>query len=132
MALLAQMIKVDAQTTKLRASLSAIRPPEWGKVTFDVQADIKTVSRSGPRIKLRYSIAIDTFPLVYRAEIGGVAYATTEILAKDESLEDLGEGALNEVAMQIYRSNFEGLYLALSTLGLEAPSPWLVKDVRLV
>ncbi|MDE1854220.1 MAG: hypothetical protein KGI38_10825 [Thaumarchaeota archaeon] len=129
--MLAQMLKVDAHLTRLRTSLVAIRPPDWSKVTFDLQADIKPVSRDGSKLKLRYSIGLETFPVVYRAEIGGFANANVEMLSKDESLEDLGEAVLSDIAVQIFRQNFEPLYLALTTLGLDAPSPWLVKDVHL-
>lgn len=126
------MLKVEAHTTKLRASLVAIKPPEGAKVSFDLQADVKTVLRDPTKLKLRYTIGIDTFPLIYRAEIGGFAFANAEMLAKDESLEDLGEGVLSDIAVQIFRDSYEGLYLVLSTIGLEAPSPWLVRDVHLV
>jgi len=129
--LLAQMLKVDAQLTKLRTSFIAIKPPVGTKVSYDLQADIKSVSRDGTQLKLRYAIGIETFPAIYRAEIGGFAVANAEMLAKDESLADLGESVLSDVALQIYRQNYEALYLALATLGLDAPSPWLVKDVHL-
>ena len=129
--LLAQMLKVEAHLTKIRTSLVAIKPPQGTKMNFDLQADVKTVSRDGPKLKLRYSIGIETFPVIYRAEIGGFAIAYAEMLAKDESLEDLGEAVVSGIVLQIYRQNFEPLYLALATQGLDAPSPWLVKDVHL-
>jgi hypothetical protein len=129
--LLSQKLQVEAHLTKLRTSLVAIKPPQGAKYTFDLQADIKTVSRDGAKIKLRYAIDIETFPLIYRVQIGGFATASVDMLAKDENLEDLGEAVLSDVALQIYRSNYEALYLALATQGLDAPSPWLVKDVHL-
>ena len=129
--MLGQMLKVDAQMTKLRTSMVAIKPAEGAKVSYDLQADIRAVARDGPSIKLRYSIGIETFPLVYRAEMGGVAMANAEMLAKDENIEDLGEAVLGDIALQIYRQNYESLYLALSSLGLDAPSPWLVREVHL-
>jgi hypothetical protein len=128
---MAQMLKVDAKLTKLRTSLVAIKPPEGTKVSFDLQADVRAVSRDGARMKLRYSIIIETFPLIYRAEIAGFAHASAEMLAKDENLEDLGEAVLSDIALQIYRQHYEALYLALTTQGLDAPSPWLVRDVHL-
>jgi hypothetical protein len=129
--MLAGMLRVDSHLTKLRTSLVAIRPTEGTKVSYDLQADIKAVSRDGTRIKVRYAMNIDTFPLIYRAEIGGFAIANAEMLAKDENLEDLGEEVLGDIALQIYRQSYEALYLTLATQGLDAPSPWLVKDVHL-
>lgn len=125
------MLKVEAQLTKLRTSLVAIKPPEGQKVNFNIQADIKTVARDGTRLKIRYLLELETFPLIYRAQMGGFATANAEMLAKDENLEDLGEEVISDIALQLYKSGFEPLYLTLSTLGLEAPSPWLVKDVHL-
>ncbi|MDG6962544.1 MAG: hypothetical protein JRN48_01735, partial [Nitrososphaerota archaeon] len=105
--MLSQKLQVEAHLTKLRTSLVAIKPPQGAKYTFDLQADIKTVSRDGAKIKLRYAIDIETFPLIYRVQIGGFATASVDMLAKDENLEDLGEAVLSDVALQIYRSNYE-------------------------
>ena len=129
--MLAQMLRVEAHLTKLRTSLVAIKPAGGEKVSYNMQADIKVVSRDGTRLKIRYDLIIETFPLVYRAELAGFAHINAEMLAKDENLEDLGEGVLGDVAYQIYQQNFEALYLALSTQGLDAPSPWLVREVHL-
>ena len=128
----AKMLKVKAHLTKLRASIIAIKPPAGTKVSYDLNVDIKQAGRKGPDLKIRYSIGIDTFPAVCRAEIGGFAQVRAEMLAEDENLEDLGEGVLGDIALDIYRQNFEPLYLALSTMGMDSPSPWLVKEVRLV
>lgn len=130
--MLAQTLGIDSQLTKLRTTLVAIKPPEDTKATFDLQADVKTISRDATRLKLRFVIGIETFPLIYRVEMGGFAHANAEMLATDESLEDLGEAVLSDIILQVYRAHYEELYLTLSTLGLEAPSPWLVKDVHLV
>ena len=130
--MLAQMLKVQSRLTRLRASMVAIRPPDGTKMSFDLNVDIKQVSRTGPTLRLRYSIGIETFPLIYRAEIAGFADLNAEMLAKDESLQDLGEGVLSDVALQIFRQDYESLYLTLSTMGADSPSPWLVREVHLV
>ncbi len=125
------MLKVEAHLTRLRTSFIAIRPPEGTKMSFDLQADVKPVSRDDSRLKLRYTIGVETFPAIYRAEIGGFAIANAEMLARDQNLEDLGEAVLSDIVLQIFRQNYESLYLTLATQGLDAPSPWLVKDVHL-
>lgn len=130
--MLAQMLQVETKLTRLRTSLVSSKPIKSERMTFDLQADIKTVSRDGPRLKIRYSIGIETFPVVYRAEMQGTAVVNAELMAKDESLEDLGEAVISDLALTIYKRNYESLYLALSSLGLEAPSPWLVKEPHLI
>ncbi len=126
------MVKVKAHLTKLRVSVIAIKPPEGTKVSYDLNVDIKQVSRNGPELKIRYAIGIETFPAICRAEIAGFALVNAEMLAKDENLEDLGESVVGDIAVDIYRQNFEPLYLTLSTMGMDSPSPWLVKEVHLV
>lgn len=129
--MMAQALKVESHLTRLKTSVVAIKPAAGVKASYDLQADIKAVSRRGARLKLRFTIGIDTFPLVYRAELGGFAYANLDMLAVDEGLEALGEGVLSDVILQIFRDHYESLYLALSTQDMEAPSPWLVRDVHL-
>lgn len=129
--MMTQTLRVESHLTRLRTSVVAMKPVEGTKVTFDLQADVKAVARNGARVKLRFAIGIETFPLIYRAEMGGFAFASLDTLAMDEGLEDLGEGVLSDIILQVFRSNYEPLYLALSTMGVSAPSPWLVQDVHL-
>ncbi|MDG7007188.1 MAG: hypothetical protein JRN06_02955 [Nitrososphaerota archaeon] len=130
--MLAQMVKVQARLTKLRASVIAIKPPEGTRISYDLNVDIKQAGRKGAEVKLRYNIGIETFPAICRAEIAGTAVVNAEMLAQDENLEDLGEGVLGDIAVDIYRQNFEALYLALAAMGMDSPSPWLVKEAHLV
>jgi hypothetical protein len=128
---MALTLNVETQLTRIRASKIAIRPTDGQKVSFDLHADIRETSRSGTYAKLRYLLAVETFPLVMRAEMEGVAHMDVSFLATDETLESLGRGIVGDLALKIFRDNYESLYLLLDSLGIQGPSPWLVRDVHL-
>jgi hypothetical protein len=102
------------------------------KVAFDLGADIKEIETTKGRLRLRYSLYVDASPAVERAELRGEVTITSPTISSVTDLQALGEDKISEIALQIYRRNFEVLYLTLETAGLVAPSPWLIKDVRLV
>ena len=102
------------------------------KVAFDLGADIKEIETTKGRLRLKYTLYIDASPAVERAELRGDVTITSPAISAVTDLQALGEDKISDIALQIYRRNFEVLYLTLESAGLVAPSPWLIKDVRLV
>ncbi|HYR04931.1 MAG TPA: hypothetical protein VEO75_06035 [Nitrososphaerales archaeon] len=102
------------------------------KVAFDLGADIKEIETTKGRLRLKYTLYVDANPAVERAEIRGDVTITSPAISAVTDLQALGEDKISDIALQIYRRNFEVLYLTLESAGLVAPSPWLIQDVRLV
>ena len=102
------------------------------KVSFDLGADIKEVETAKGRLRLRYTLYVDANPAVERAELQGEVIITSPSITAVTDLQSLGEEKISEIAMLIYRRNFETLYLAFQSAALVAPSPWLIEDVHLV
>ena|SRR6266550_553225 len=102
------------------------------KVLFDLGADIKEIETTKGRLRLKYTLYIDASPAVERAELRGEVTITSPAITSVTDLQALGEDKISDIALQIYRRNFELLYLTLESAGLAAPSPWLIQDVRLV
>jgi len=102
------------------------------KVAFDLGADIKELETTKGRLRLKYTLYVDANPAVERAELRGEVTITSPVISAVTDLQALGEDKISEIALQIYRRNFEMLYLLLESAGLAAPSPWLIQDVRLV
>src|SRR5438309_631030 len=102
------------------------------KVAFDLGADIKEIETTKGRLRLKYTLYVDANPAVERAEIRGDVTITSPAISAVTDLQALGEDKISQIALQIYRRNFEVLYLMLESAGLVAPSPWLIQDVRLV
>jgi hypothetical protein len=127
---MAQMLNAETQLTRIRASKIAIKPLNGQKVTYDLLTDIKEVSRNGSRAKLRYQLVVQTFPMVLRVEMDGVVWMDVSFLGQDQTLDDLGEGMLSDLALRIFEDNYPSMYLILDSLGLDGPSPWLTKEVH--
>ena len=102
------------------------------KVSFDLGADIKEVETAKGRLRLKYTLFIDSSPAVERAELQGEVTITSPRITSVTDLQALGEDKISDIAMQIYSKNYETLYLIFDSAGLTAPSPFLIQDVHLV
>ncbi len=101
------------------------------RAKFDLAAEMHEIGVFDGQLRVRYVITVETFPSSQRAEIEGVATISGEKFASDGK-QGIDEGRITKVAIMIYRNDFQVLYLLLKTMGLEAPSPWLLNGVHLV
>jgi hypothetical protein len=102
------------------------------KVSFDLGADMKEVETAKGRLRLKYTLYIDSNPAVERAELEGEVAITSTSISSVTDLQALGDEKVSEIAMRIYAKNFETMYLIFESAGLVAPSPFLIKDVHFV
>jgi hypothetical protein len=102
------------------------------KVSFDLGADIKEIETVKGRLRLKYTLFIDSNPAVERAELSGEVTITSPTISAVTDLQALGEEKISDIAMQIYAKNYEILYLTFESAGLVSPSPFLIQDVHLV
>ena len=125
----------DAVCTLTRIKVSRLtfgHSSKIPKVSFDLGADMKEVETAKGRLRLRYTLYIDAYPAVERAELEGEILITSPRISAVTDLQALGEEKISELAMQIYAKNYEVLYLTLESAGLAAPSPLLIQDVHIV
>ena len=126
-----EAISVKSTINRVRIARLAIGDEVAPKATFDLAAEMNEIGVVDGRLRVRYLIALETYPSVQRAEIEGVATISGERFAsvRDQVIE---EGRITKIAVLIYRNDFQLLYLLLKSMGLEAPSPFLVRDVHLL
>jgi hypothetical protein len=105
---------------------------EMPKVSFDLGADIKEVETTKGRLRLKYTLYLDSNPAVERAELSGEITITSPAISAVTDLQALGEEKISDIAMMIYAKNYETLYLTFQSAGLVAPSPFLIQDVHFV
>ncbi len=118
--------------TKIRVSRVSLTPLNGRALTFELSADFREISRGGGKVKLRYSVTVDTFPLVQRAAVEGFAIVDEKLITPSNPSDGADAAVLDELAVSIFRRDFESMYLLNDTLSLSSPSPWLVREVRLV
>jgi hypothetical protein len=125
----------DMVTNITRVKVSRLtlgQDKRYPKVTFDLGADIKEAETAKGRLRLRFVLYIDSIPTTQRAELEGMLTILSSSITMVTDLKDLGDDKISEMAMEIYKKNYELLYLLFSTEGLSAPSPWLIRDVQLM
>lgn len=125
-------ISVENTLTKIRVSKVSLLPLNGRPLTFELSADFREISRGGGRVKLRYSLNVDTFPVIQRAGIEGIAIVNENLITPSNPSDGADAAVLDALAVEIFRRDYESLYLLFDTLNLSSPSPWLVREVRLV
>ncbi len=125
-------INVENTLTKIRVSRVSLTPLNGRALTFELSADFREISRAAGKVKLRYSLTVDTFPLVQRAGVEGFATVDEKLITPSNQSDGADAAVLDELAVAIFRRDYESLYLLFDTLNLASPSPWLVREVRLV
>ena len=99
------------------------------KAAFELGAELKEIGASDGVVRFRYTIYLETFPSVMRAEMQGLATLPASAF---ENADSMTEKDISDVALELFQSNYESLYLLFQSLGITAPSPWMVKDVHMV
>ena len=117
--------------SKIRVTRLALNPVDGAKVSFELDADFREVSRGGGKVKLSYALTVDTLPAVQRATMEGSTTVAENMVPSAKQDNSLEGQSLNDLALAIFKQHYEPLYLLFDTLSLAAPSPWLVRDVRL-
>ena len=123
---------VEASLRRIHVARLTLGHEKSPKASFDLNADLKEVNREKTKLKFRYTLYLETFPAIQRAELEGDAEVESPLFESVEDLGSLDEGMFTDLAIEIYRKNYDVLYLVFESLGLEAPSPWIVKDVHLI
>jgi hypothetical protein len=131
LALVASAIK-SSSLTRVRVTRVTNRPEKYPRAAFGLSADMKEVGRSGDTLKLRFSIAVETNPLVQRAELEGRVEVKLDSGLLAATGGQLGEDFASELALELYKLYYQTVYSLFDTLSLDSPSPWLLRDVHLV
>jgi len=123
---------VSTSLTKIRVVKVTNRDEKYPRAAFGLSADMKEVGRSGNNLKLRFTIAVETNPLVQRAELQGRVDVRIDPALLAATGGQLGEDFASELALEIYKRHYQTIYSLFDSLSLESPSPWLLRDVHVV
>jgi len=127
-----ESLAVKSKISRIRITRLALGDGSVPRPMFDLGAEMTEIGFTKGELRVRYMLAIESFPSVQRAEVEGEATIKGERFDSIEDLHEIEPGRLAKMAISIYRNDFESLYLIFMGMGLEAPSPWVVKDVHLV
>lgn len=98
---------------------------------FDFDMDLNEKSRNGNDVRLGYRLTFGRSSAGRVCRISGEAFVHFSSLNPDADLQSLDAETTTEMAVAIFRKNFETIYLLHDAVGIEAPSPWVTQDVSM-
>ncbi len=98
---------------------------------FDFDVDMSELSRSQDGISVRYSFTFGRPASGRVCKVSGVALVRFSQFNPASDFQTLGSYATSEMAVEIFRRNYEFVYLLHDAVAMDAPSPWVTQDVSL-
>src|ERR1700730_6712022 len=126
-----QIISLDSRIDKISIGKSALESHASQNDPFNFEVDIKEIGRSDDKLKVEYAFSFGKHSSGQMSRVSGVALIGFSHFGPKTDLQSLGEHSTTQMAVEIFRKNFESIYLLHATLGMDAPSPWIMQGVRL-
>ncbi|MEM3186096.1 MAG: hypothetical protein QXQ39_05370 [Conexivisphaerales archaeon] len=124
LALLPQLKNVQLN----RVRFSRLSSKQDNDVAYNLGAEFKERSNTKNSIDMFYRLAIESYPMAQRAEIEGTVTLEFPSFLQN-SVSALSDKLATDIAIELYRMNYETVYLVFESLGIKAPSPYMIKDV---
>lgn len=98
---------------------------------FDFEMGMTETGRTRDSLSLNFAFSFGKSSTGQSCSMAGSAVLRFANFSPDGDLSSLGSDIDNEMAIEIFRSNYEAIYLLHESLGMEAPTPWITQDVCL-
>jgi hypothetical protein len=98
---------------------------------FDFDVELDEVSRTSDSLRVKYAFTFGIASSGQICKVGGVAVLCFSGFDPEADFHSLGNDITNEMAVEIFRKNYESVYLLHDALGMEAPSPLITQGVSL-
>jgi hypothetical protein len=101
------------------------------KEEFKFDVEMTESRRMKDSLAVKYSFTFGRPSSGQICKVNGEAAFKFSRLDPESDMHALGGEIDNEMAVEIFRKNFEVVYLLHDTLSLDAPSPWITQEVSL-
>jgi len=98
---------------------------------FDFDVEMIETDRTADSMTVRYAFSVGKSSSGQVCKVGGDAVVWFSQVNSGGDFQSLGNEMTNEIAVEIFRRNYESTYLLHETLGMDAPSPWITHEVSL-
>lgn len=98
---------------------------------FDFDVDMSELSRSQDGLSVRYSFTFGRPASGRACKVSGIALVRFSRFNPTTDFQTLGNDVTSEMAVEIFRRNYEFVYLLHDAVAMEAPSPWVTQSVSL-
>ncbi len=98
---------------------------------FDFEFNLSESGWTDDSLSVRYSFTFGRPSSGQACRVGGKAVVRFSQFNPRRDFRILGDDITNEMAVEIFRKNYEAVYLLSNALAMDAPSPWITQDVSL-
>ncbi len=98
---------------------------------FDFDVDLTELSRNRDGIRVGFSFSFGRPSSGQACKVAGEAVVRFSRFNLEHGFQYLGDDLANEIAVEIFRRNYELIYLLHESLAMDAPSPWITQNVAL-
>lgn len=126
-----RILSVESAIEGISLSNSCGAPREVGASQFDFDVDMSESSRTQDSLNVRYAFAFGKASSGQACKVRGTAVVRFSQFNPQGDFHTLGNDISNDMAVEIFRKNYEAVYLLLDAMGMDAPTPWITQDVSL-
>jgi len=98
---------------------------------FDFDVDLSESARTEDTLSVRYSYTFGRPATGQVCKVNGTALVRFSQFNPADDFHTLGNDITSEMAVEIFRKNYETVYLLLEALSMDAPTPWITREVSL-
>lgn len=98
---------------------------------LEFEVELTEVNRISDGLRVKYAMRFGRTLSGEKCTVSGEAALHFASFNADALLDSIGGDITNDIATEIFRKNYETIYLLHSSMGLESPSPWITHDVSL-
>lgn len=126
-----QIVSVESRIDfiSLTTAVGSGRAPDAKPFEFDV--NLNESKRTEDSLTLKYSFSFGRPSAGQTCKVSGKAVVRFSQFNPARDSHTLGNDISNEMTIEIFRKNYELVYLLHEALGVEAPSPWIMQGVSL-
>jgi hypothetical protein len=126
-----RIVSVESTIDSISLSAPGRSNPGSEPRPFDFDVDLSESDRTEDHLSVRYSF---TFGRPYSGQVckvSGKASVRFSGFNPSRDFHALGDDITNEMAVDIFRKDYQAVYLLHEALAMDAPSPWITQEVSL-
>lgn len=125
-----RIVSVESRIEGISLSAAGGKKQTSGVRAFDFDVDLSESARTEDSLSVRYSFTFGK-PSGQACKVRGTARVRFSQFNPSRDFHTLGNDITNEMAVEIFRKNYEAVYLLHEALAMDAPSPWITREVSL-
>jgi len=126
-----RIVSVESRIVGISLTSAGKKGQTPGTRAFDFDVEMSESARTEDSLSVRYSFTLGRPASAQVCKVSGVAVVRFSQFNPGRDFYTLGNDIASDIALEIFRKNYESVYLLHEALAMDAPSPWITQDVSL-